>query len=124
MIEFKTKNYFLSQLFGTIYYASLATLAVFSCLELAKRGFVSYNFNLVWLLMAVLASGSLHSVFKAGPNRNGVFSKLVFLGVLFFLFFIFGAQIKIQFLNPYLLSVFLIINLGLAWYLLRPSKED
>jgi tryptophan-rich sensory protein len=90
-------------------------------LELVKRGFVSYHFNMVWLVLTVLISGSLYAIFKASPQRSGIFSKIIFLFVIFGLFFIFGAQIKIDLINPYVLSLILVINIGLAGWLVRPK---
>ncbi|NIV98545.1 hypothetical protein GWN26_05120 [Candidatus Saccharibacteria bacterium] len=121
MIQFEHKNQFLSQAFASLYYVSLATLIVLSGLELAKRGFVSYHFNLVWLVLLVLISGTLYAIFKASPMKSGIFSMVVFLFVVFALFFVVGAQIGVDFINNYLLALFIVINLGLTWYLLRPE---
>jgi len=124
MIEFKQKNYYLSQIFGTLYYASLFTLIVLSGLELGKRGFVSYHFNLVWLLIFVLLCGTMYAIFKASPQRSGLFSKILFIFVLFGIFFIVGAQIKLEIINPYVLALLIATNFGLAWYLMRPSTKN
>lgn len=121
MIEFEQKNYFLSQLFAAFYYSSFVTLIILSGLELAKRGFVSYHFNLVWLVLIVLVSGSLYAIFKASPQKSDIFSKVIFLLVLFGLFFILGAQVGLDLVNNYLLGLFIVINIGLAWFLLMPE---
>lgn len=121
MIEFEQKNYFLSQLFATLYYSSFVSLIVFSGLELAKRGFVSYHFNLVWLVLIVLVSGSLYAIFKTSPQKSSTFSKVIFIFVVFGLFFIIGAQIGLDLINNYLLGLFIVINIGLAWFLLMPE---
>jgi len=121
MIQFEHKNQFLSQSFASLYYVSLATLIVLSGLELAKRGFVSYHFNLVWLVLLVLLSGTLYAIFKASPMKTSIFSTIVFLFLIFGLFFVVGAQIGVDFINNYLLGLFIVINLGLTWYLLRPE---
>lgn len=121
MIEFNQKNKYLSQIFGTLYYAALLLLIILSGLELAKRGFVSYHFNLVWLVMAVLVFGSLWAVFGACRQGRGIFSKVIFLLILFGLFFVIGAQIGVDFINQYLLGLIIVINIGLAWYLLKPE---
>lgn len=123
MYEIEQENPHLSQLFATIYYVSLVTLIGLAVLELAKRGFVSFHFNLVWLMILVLVCGSLYSVFRIEKKRKQIFSNLVFIVSLFTLFFIFGAQIKVDFINPYLLGLFITISLGLAWYLFRPGHE-
>ncbi|MDD4995665.1 MAG: hypothetical protein PHW53_04365 [Patescibacteria group bacterium] len=64
MIEFHQENVFLSKLSGTIFYSSLITFLLLAALELAKRGFVSYHFNMTWLLAVVLASGTFYALFK------------------------------------------------------------
>jgi len=121
MIDFEQKNYFLSQLFATLYYSSFITLIILSALELAKRGFVSYHFNLMWLILIVLVSGSLYAIFKASAQKSDIFSKIIFLLVLFGLFFILGAQVGLDLINNYLLGLFIVINISLAWFLLMPG---
>ncbi|MBU0649218.1 hypothetical protein KJ969_03945 [Patescibacteria group bacterium] len=124
MFDLPRKNYALSQLFGTIYYVSLVTLALLVLLEFVKNGFVSFHFNLVWLLILVLVSGSVYAIFRVGQKPNGIFSNIVFLISLFALFFIIGARVEVDFINPYLLGLIIIINLGLAFYILRPSRRS
>jgi hypothetical protein len=121
MIDFEQKNYFLAQLFATLYYSSFITLIILAGLELAKRGFVSYHFNLVWLVLIVLVSGSLYSFFKASPQKSGVLLKVVFGLILLGMFFMISAQIGLDLINNYLLGLFIVMNIGLAWFLLMPE---
>ena len=64
MIDFQQENKIAAKLFGTLFYSSLITFLLLAALELAKRGFVSYHFNMVWLAIVVLASGTFYAIFK------------------------------------------------------------
>jgi|GEM_PF-3599115 len=123
MIEFREKNYFLSQLTGTLFYTSFVTLGTLLILETAKRGFVSYHFNLVWLCLAMIVFGGLYAIFRASSGSANIFSYTMYVFSLLMIFMVFAGQINIDIINKYFFPALLVIIFGLALWIIRPTKK-
>jgi len=123
MIEFRKKNYFWSQIFGTLFYVSFVTLAILLILEFAKRGFVSYHFNLMWLVILLIISGALYAVFRASTKPVGLFSYVMYGLALVLIFLVLAGQVDIDIIGKYILSIIIVLIFGAAVWVIKPPKK-
>ncbi len=126
----KTLKAMLHQIAVDAWGAGLATLMLCLMLEVAERGFVSRFFNLLWLLLFVLAASCLVLVTQSrmppaenAPRPAGFAQALLHLGLLL-------AAPAVWFLLPAALSVFwraaatagILLAVLIAWPIF--SKRD